>query len=132
MRECGDLAGQIHYAESRVKDLRARNERQLGSLHPRVESEGSLAGLKVPPRDQVQRHFENERDWSEQSTFVELRADASRRELGDARALHERLIHEEEAVSAEAVAGARQRRDGTLEPRQGPPRRWLCPLRGDA
>ena len=87
-------------------------ERELASLRPRVERDHSLAGLKVPTREQVERHLEHEREWSEQSTLVELRADALRRELADARALHERLVHEEDAVSAEAVAGARRRRDG--------------------
>ena len=112
VRERGDLTGQIRYAEAWSKDLRVRTERELASLRPRVESDHALAGLKVPTREQVQRHLEHEREWSEQSTLVELRADALRREFADARASLERLVHEEEAVSGEVVAGARRRRDG--------------------
>ena len=52
VRARGDLAGQIRYAEARFKDLDARIERELASLRPRVERDHSLAGLKVPTREQ--------------------------------------------------------------------------------
>ena len=112
VRERGDLAGQIHYAEGRVKDLRARIEREVASLRPSVEGGVSISALNVPTREQVQRHLEHEREWSEQSRLADSRANALRRELADARASRERLVHEEQAVSAEALAQARRRRDG--------------------
>ena len=112
VRDRSDLTERVRIAESRVVDLRARAERALSSLHPGVESEEALAAVRVPTREEVERHREEERAWQERSTQVKTRAESLRRELDGARAARERLLGEGDAVSAAALSEARARRDG--------------------
>ena len=112
VRNRGDVTERVRISESRVADLRARAERGLSSLHPGVKSEEALAAMRVPTREQVERHREEERAWHERSTEVNTHADSLRRELDGARAARARLVREGEAVSAAALSEARARRDG--------------------
>ena len=106
-----ELAAEIRVAESRLEENRARLARELGSLHPSVGSEEDLAAMPVPTREQVEQHRGHERDWANRSAEVASRADSLRRELVRARAAQQRLVNEEDAVSAEALVEARRHRD---------------------
>ena len=110
-RERRELAAEVRVAESRLEESRARLARELGSLHPGVGSEEDLAGMPVPAREQVEQHRGHAREWANRSAQAALRADSLRRYLERATAAQQRLVNEEDAVSAEALVEARHHRD---------------------
>ena len=111
VREREDLSGRVRLAESRVADIRARVERDLASLHPRVKSEEVLCAVQVPAREQVQEHRDLDQGWRERSAAARSHAESVRRELDGAKALHERLVQGGEVVNVETLVNARIRRD---------------------
>ena len=110
VRERGDLLGQVQVAESRVADLRARVERQLGSLQPEVTDEKVLGQIPVPTREQVQNHRDLDRECRERYAEATSRLQSLRRELDSTNAVLDRLVNDEVAVSAESLDRARGRR----------------------
>ena len=110
VRERGDLPGQVQVAESRVADLRARVERQLGSLQPGVTDEKVLGQIPVPSREQVRQHRDLDRECRERQAQTSSRLQSLRRELDSTNAVLDRLVNDEEAVSAESLDEARGRR----------------------
>ena len=88
-----------------------RVARRLEELKPGVADEETLREMAVPPRAQVQDFRDREQDWQRRLRDARQESSAAQRERDAALSAFERMVHDEEVVSAEELRNARERRD---------------------
>ncbi|MBC6441305.1 MAG: AAA family ATPase [Rhodospirillales bacterium] len=111
VREQGDIAGRVRSAAEELKKARSRVALQLGALDPGVADEDALTGMSVPARAKVESQRKAQDNWQRRLTETRRQATSVQQELdSDVKAL-ERVIRDEQVVTAEKLKDARGRRD---------------------
>lgn len=121
-REAGDPGVRLEAAEAEAEEAREAVRRRLEALAPAVASEEALARIPVPGREETQRHRDARRALEQRLAACRERLAAA--EAEQARSRHElrRLMDGGAAVSPEALAEMRRRRDAVWSWIR---RRWL-------
>jgi uncharacterized protein YhaN len=110
-RENGDIASRINAAEADNREANFAIQRRFKSLNPQVAEEGALASIPVPPRDTVLHYRDAVRSADQQMQACRERIRIAEQDLARHRKAHDRLAHDEDAVSPKDVADVRDRRD---------------------
>ncbi len=109
--EASDIGAKISAAETEARIAENAMRGHLHLLQPPVADVEILAGLAVPPGDAIAKHRNASDRLDAKQRDCQDRIDARERELTRDRQAHERLLRDEDAVSREALDGARERRD---------------------
>lgn len=110
-REIGDIASRIRSSDSEVQDAQVAIQRHLRSLNPQVTDAETLATIPVPPRDTVQVHRDARRHLVQRLDACRERIRTTEQDMARHQKAHQRVAHDEDAVSPEDLASAREHRD---------------------
>ncbi|MBJ7406903.1 MAG: AAA family ATPase, partial [Bradyrhizobium sp.] len=111
VRELGDLAGQIANSKRAEQEAQAAIERALKALRPAVAESAVLGSMHVPPLAAVEAHRDACRGLEQRQQTCRERIRHAQQERARHRKAHERLIADEQLVSADEIERLRGRRD---------------------
>lgn len=110
-RESGDIAARLNTAEIENREAKAAIDRRLKSLKPLVDDEQALVSMPVPTRDAIQNHYDDWRNAEQRMQACRERIRTAEQELARHRKAHERLAHDEDAITPKEIADTRELRD---------------------
>ncbi|MBG05590.1 MAG: DNA double-strand break repair Rad50 ATPase [Rhodospirillaceae bacterium] len=114
-REQGDIVGRVRVAEQGLEISRKRVTRRLSALDPAVGDEAALTSISVPTRAKIQSQRDAQDAWQQQLKETQQQAISVRDELDGAIASLERVVRDEQVVSAEELRNARSHRDAVWQ-----------------
>ncbi len=111
LREKGDLAGRLRSAGKVLKMAEDRVARRLETLDPLVAEEAHLVTMRLPVSAEVEAFRDREQDWKRRLQEAKKQILSCKQERDAAAAAVEQRVRDEQLVTPEDLAQARERRN---------------------